>query len=75
LTTLEIREGTPIHRQDASNPTVTTCHLVVREVDDVARCEELTNGINVPLAMSAELAASILDASDSIGHLLVGARG
>jgi len=48
---------------------------VVREVDDVARCEELTNGINVPLAMSAELAASILDASDSIGHLLVGARG
>jgi hypothetical protein len=53
---------------------VTTRHLLVREVGDIVRCEELTNRIHVSSTMSAELAADP-DASDrSMGHLLVGAR-
>jgi hypothetical protein len=61
---LEIREGTLIHAEDASNRTVTTCHLVVREGADMVRREELTKASTFPLTIIAELAASIFDASD-----------
>ena len=44
---LEIGEGTPIHADDAPDRIVTTRHLLVREVGDVVRREELVNGINV----------------------------
>ena len=42
---LEIREGTPIHVEDFSNRIVTPCHVLVREVGDIVRREELTNRI------------------------------
>ena len=67
---LEIREGSLIHAEDASNRTVTTCHLVVREVGDKSGVKNSPMASTFPLTMSAELAASIFDASDCpLGHL------
>lgn len=61
---LEIREGTLIHAEDASNRTVTTCHLVVREVGDMSGVKNSPMASTFPLTIIAELAASIFDASD-----------
>jgi len=56
---LEITEGTPIHSEDSSNRIVTPRHVLVREVGNIVRCEELTDRIGV--SVGDELRVGCLD--------------